>query len=218
LAERRRQRGSGAATVGSLAAASAARGRQRQRSGGVGCSGGNLAAAGSGVAGRHQRQRQSGGGGGSTALVAARWQRRRRQQPNHPCHGAADSAVNYSRTAWRRSSVPLRTEGRRRIAGGIVIFECGRHGVLFVQICHHHYYLPTAIGDLAPLIARRLQSNKNTETTTLPYKRNSLRFPPRFLLRIVVISIHNHRFRPFQPEQHDKISLKHTNIYIGIRE
>jgi hypothetical protein len=97
----------------------AAQGQRKQRSGGVGCGGSSLAVAGSGAAGRRQRRRQSGGGGGSTALELARWQRRRRRQPNHPCHGAADSAINCSRTAWRCSSVPLRTEGRRRIAGGI---------------------------------------------------------------------------------------------------
>jgi hypothetical protein len=108
-AERRRQRGSGAATVGSSAAASAARGRRRQRSGGVGCGARSWAVAGNGAAGRRQRRRQSGGGGGSTALAATRWQRRKRRQPNHPCHGAADSAINCRRTAWRRSSVPLRT-------------------------------------------------------------------------------------------------------------
>jgi hypothetical protein len=43
-------------------------------------------------------------------------------------------------------------------------------------------YLPTAIGDPVPLIARGLQSNKNTETTTLTSKRNfhqfSAAFPP----------------------------------------
>ncbi len=54
--------------------------------------------------------------------------------------------------------------------------------VLFVQICHHHYYLPTATEDPVPLIACRLQPHKNTETSTLPYKRNfhqfSATFPP----------------------------------------
>jgi hypothetical protein len=123
-AEWQRQRSSGAATVGSAAAALAAQGRQRQRSGGIGCGGGSLAVAGSRAAGRRQRRRQSGGSGGSTALALARWQRQRRRQPNHPCHGAADSAINCSRTAWRRSSVPLWTEGRRRIAGGSVTPIC----------------------------------------------------------------------------------------------
>ncbi len=50
---------------------------------------------------------------------AARWG----ECTNHPCHGAADSANNCSRTAQQRSNVPPRTEGRRRIAGGIIIFK-----------------------------------------------------------------------------------------------
>ncbi len=148
-AERRRQRGSGAATVGSSAAASAARGRRRQRSGGVGCGARSWAVAGNGVAGRRQRRRQSGGGGGSTALAATRWQRRKRRQPNHPCHGAAGSAINCRRTAWRCSSVPLRT--------------------LFVQICHqqllHHNY-QRHTGDQAPLTARGLTPNKISQTSS----------------------------------------------------
>ncbi len=100
------------------ATAGVERWRRRQRSGGVGCSSGSLAVAGSGAVGRRQRRQQSGGGGGSTALAAARWQRRRRRQSNHPCHGAANSVINCSRTAWQRNSVLLRTEGRRPIAGG----------------------------------------------------------------------------------------------------
>jgi hypothetical protein len=119
LAERRRPRSSGAAMVGSFALVSAAQGQRRQCSGGVGCGGGSLVVAGSGAAGRRQWRRQSGGGGGSTALALARWQRRRQRQPNHPCHGTTDSAINCSRTARQRSSVPLRNEGLRRIAGGI---------------------------------------------------------------------------------------------------
>ncbi len=85
-----------------------------------------MAVAGSGAAGRRQRRRQSGGGGGSMALALAWWQRRRRRHPNpnHPCHGATNSAINCSRTAWQCSSVPLRNEGRRWIAGGSVTPVC----------------------------------------------------------------------------------------------
>ncbi len=84
------------------------------------------------------------GGSASTAVAAvtaAWWQRRRRRQPNHPCHGAANSANNCSRTVWQRSSVPLWTEGWRRITWGIVILECGRHGVVVFFVVFYGYLL-----------------------------------------------------------------------------
>ncbi len=130
-AERWRPRSSGAATVGSFSAALAAQGRRRQCSGGVGCGGGSSAVAGSGAAGRRQRRQQSGGGGGSTALALARWQRRRRRQPNHPCHGATDSAINCSHTAWRRSSVPLRNRVSQISAIAICELRICEFSILF---------------------------------------------------------------------------------------
>jgi hypothetical protein len=136
--------------VGSVGRAAEAAQRQR---GDVGQFGSRVGSARAGEAAQQRcwmRRRQLGGGrqrGGraASAVAAERWQRwqhgvgsgtvaeAERRQPIHHYHCAANFAINCSRTTWRRSSVPLWTEGRWRIAEGIVIFECFLS--VFIVLC-----------------------------------------------------------------------------------
>ena len=129
-----RQRQRSGSSVGRAAEAA----QQWSCDGGQFCGGVGSARAAEAVQRRHWiRRRQLGSGGqrggrAASAGVAERWRRRQHgvgvgtvaeaeaaaAQSPLP-RRATDSAINCNRTAWRRSSVPLRNEGLRRIAGGI---------------------------------------------------------------------------------------------------